>query len=69
MSVIQSELDKTRELHNNHQIRPYSNQECPSGRPTLIYEGMKGAPCCSPTRNLKNESKELIKERAICLAL
>ena len=43
MSVIQSELDKTRELHNNHQIRPYSNQECPSGRPTLIYEGMKGA--------------------------
>ena len=43
MSVIQSELDETRELHNNHQIRRYSNQECPSGRPTLIYEGMKGA--------------------------
>ena len=43
MSVIQSELDKTRELHNNHQIKRYSNQECPSGRPTLIYEGMKGA--------------------------
>ena len=43
MSVIQSELDEIRELHNNHQIRRYSNQECPSGSPTLIYEGMKGA--------------------------
>ena len=43
MSVIQSELDEIRELHNNHQIRYYSNQECPSERPTLIYEGMKGA--------------------------
>ena len=43
MSVILSELDKIRELHNSHQIRHYSNQECPSGRPILIYEGMKGA--------------------------
>ena len=43
MSVIHLELHEIRELHNNHQIKRYSNQECPSGRPTLIYEGMKGA--------------------------
>ena len=43
MSVIHSELDEIRALHNNHLVRPYSNQEWPSGRPTLIYEGMKGA--------------------------
>ena len=43
MSVIHSELDEIRALHNNHLVRRYSNQECPSGRPTLIYEGMKGA--------------------------
>ena len=43
MSVIQSELDEMRELNNNHLISRYSNQECPSGRPTLIYEGIKGA--------------------------
>ena len=43
MPVIQSELDEIRELHNNQQIRHYSNQECPSGRPTLTYEGMRGA--------------------------
>ena len=43
MSVIRSELDEIRELNNNHLIRRYSNQECPSGRPTLIYEGIKGA--------------------------
>ena len=42
MSVIQSELDEIRELYNNHQIRHYCNQECPSARTTLIYEGMKG---------------------------
>ena len=42
MSVIHLELHEIRELHNNHQIKHYSNQESPSGRPTLIYEGMKG---------------------------
>ena len=43
VSVIQSELDEIRELHSNQQIRHYSNQECPSGRPTLTYEDIRGA--------------------------
>ena len=25
-------------LHNSHRIRPYPNQECPSGIPDILYE-------------------------------
>lgn len=35
--LIQKELDDMREVHNTHRIRPYPNQECPSGRPDIIY--------------------------------
>ncbi|XP_057300662.1 uncharacterized protein LOC130635218 [Hydractinia symbiolongicarpus] len=35
--LIQKELDDMIEVHNTHRIRPYPNQECPSGRPDIIY--------------------------------
>ena len=37
MGIIQDEMDKIRKLHNHHRIRPYPNQNSPSGRPSLIY--------------------------------
>jgi len=35
--IIQNELDVAKEIHNNHIIRPYASQECPNGRPNIIY--------------------------------
>ena len=36
--MIQNELDVVKQMHNNHHIRPYANQECPSGRPNIMYD-------------------------------
>ncbi|XP_066913459.1 uncharacterized protein [Clytia hemisphaerica] len=38
MSLIQRSLDGAKELHNTHRIRRYNFQECPSGRPNVIYD-------------------------------
>ena len=35
--VIQRELDDIKKVHNNHRIRRFPNQECPSGRPDIMY--------------------------------
>ena len=37
LGLIQSELDETRDLWNNHRIRKTSNSECPAGRPNILY--------------------------------
>lgn len=36
--MIQHELDVIKEMHNSHRIRSYPTQECPSGRPNLLYD-------------------------------
>ena len=36
--LIQNDLDKALLLHNSHRIRPYTFQECPSGKPDLIFQ-------------------------------
>jgi len=43
--LIQKDLDIFKEIHNSHRIRKYPNQECPSGRPNIIY----AAPGCYGT--------------------
>ena len=35
--VIQRELDDIKKVHNTHRIRRFPNQECPSGRPDIMY--------------------------------
>ena len=35
--VIQRELDDTKKVHNTHRIGRFPNQECPSGRPDIMY--------------------------------
>ena len=47
MGLLQSELDETRELWNNHRIREIRNSECPAGRPDLLYH-------LPPTPDAKN---------------
>ena len=37
MGIIKQELDQVKQIHNTHRIRTYPNQECPTGRPNLIY--------------------------------
>ena len=37
LGLIQSELDETRALWNNHRIRKTRNSECPAGRPNILY--------------------------------
>ena len=37
MGLLQSELDETRELWNNHRTREVRNSECPAGRPDVLY--------------------------------
>ena len=37
LGLLQSELDETRDLWNNHHIRKTSNSECPAGRPNIWY--------------------------------
>ena len=37
IGLIQTELDETRALWNNHRIRQTRNAECPGGRPDMIY--------------------------------
>ena len=37
MGIIKQELDQVKQIHNTHRIRTYPNQECPIGRPNLIY--------------------------------
>ena len=34
--VLQKELHEVQKLHNCHRIRPYPNQQCPSGKPNII---------------------------------
>ena len=47
MGLLQSELDETRELWNNHRIREVRNSECPAGRPDILYH-------LPPTPDAKN---------------
>ena len=35
--VIQKDLDSSKYIHNNHCIRRYPNQECPNGKPGMLY--------------------------------
>ena len=37
MGLLQSELDETRELCNNHHIREVRNSECPADRADVLY--------------------------------
>lgn len=37
MGLIQSELDETTKLWNNHRIRKSRNSECPPGRPNVLF--------------------------------
>ena len=37
MAIIQKELNEVQVMHNTHRIRPQPNQECPNGKPNLIY--------------------------------
>ena len=37
IGIVQTELDETLELWNNHRIRKVRNSECPSGRPNVLY--------------------------------
>lgn len=37
IGILQTELDETLELWNNHRIRKVRNSECPSGRPNILY--------------------------------
>ena len=37
MEILERELQNAKDLHNTHRMRPVRNQECPSGRPDLIY--------------------------------
>ena len=47
MSLLQSELDETRELWNNHSIREVQNSEYPAGHPDALYH-------LPPTPDAKN---------------
>ena len=35
--ILQTELDETKELWNNHRIREVKNVECPGGIPNVLY--------------------------------
>ena len=37
IGLLQSELDETVSLWNNHRIRKVRNSECPAGRPNVLY--------------------------------
>ena len=37
IELIQIELDKVKDMWNNHKIRPVRNGECPSSRPNVLY--------------------------------
>ena len=37
MGILQKELDEVKKIHNTHRIRPFPNQECPNGKPEIIY--------------------------------
>ena len=37
MGLLQTELDETAFLWNNHRIRKVKNSECPFGRPSVLY--------------------------------
>ena len=37
MALLQRSLNDARLLHNTHRIRPYPFQECPSGKPSMMY--------------------------------
>ena len=47
MGLLQSELDETRELWNNHRIREVRNSKCPAGHPEVLYH-------LTPTPNAQN---------------
>lgn len=36
--MIQHELNTVKEIHNNHRIRRYRSQECPPGRPNILFD-------------------------------
>ena len=38
MGILQKELDEFKKIHNKHRIRPFPNQECPNGKPAIIYD-------------------------------
>ena len=37
IGLIQTELDKAKDMWNIHKIWPVRNGECPSGRPNILY--------------------------------
>ncbi|XP_066933340.1 uncharacterized protein [Clytia hemisphaerica] len=54
MGLVQQSLDDARLLHNTHRIRPYPLQECPNGKPNIIY----GIPEAYDTVDYKVEVEE-----------
>jgi len=70
MSIVQTELDQTKNLWNNHYIRKTRNAESPPGRPNVLYFTpllSGGEDCKLPLNNLDLLVAEQMVEEPIFL--
>ena len=66
LGILQSELDQTVALWNNHRIRKVRNSECPHGRPNVLYftPDIRNGDDCKFSLNPEDisEAKEFVEE-------